>query len=100
MGFFQFSGCFQFTLKERKTRNTSYILAHPTFEVSFPQHSNAILYAILNYFQQLPSINGGATGFIKNKNNVSRLIINDETKMIRFFEKYSLIGTKNLSFQD
>lgn len=93
VGFFQFQACFQFTLKKRKTRNTFYILAHPTFQVSFPQHSNTVLYAILNYF-------GGSVGFIKNKNNISRLIINDETKMIRFFEKYSLTGSKNLSFQD
>lgn len=90
-GFLQFQGTFQFRLKQTQTRNTFYITANPTFEVSFPKHSVKILHVIKNYF---------IAGYCKDQNNVSRLIINDEEKIIQFFTKYPLIGKKNLDFQD
>lgn len=90
-GFLQFSSTFQFYLKETKSRNSVYIIANPRFQVSFPKHSEKILHVIKEYF---------ITGYIKSNNNISRLIINDENKIIDFFNKYPLIGKKNINFQD
>lgn len=90
-GFFQFTSTFQFLIAKTKNRNTCYIATNPTFEVNFPKHSEIILHSIKNYFQ---------SGYIKNNNTVSRLIFNNEEKIIEFLDKFPLIGKKNEVYKD
>ena len=85
-GFFQFTSTFQFRIAKTKTRSTYYTSAHPTFEVSFPKHSDIILHCIKNYFH---------SGFVKSYGKVSRLIFTDEEIIINFLNNYPLMGHKN-----
>jgi hypothetical protein len=92
-------GSFQCRIAEAK----NYVCVNPTLEISQSSHDIEVLNAIKDYF---------GVGYLKPKydikslsesiksRSVSRLIINQFTTVIEFFDKYPLFTRKHLDYLD
>lgn len=96
-------GCFQFGMSNTVNRGKPYIALTPTLEIAQSNHDVAILNAIIQFF---------GYGYLKPKydiNNleaakasriVNRLVINQHSVIIDFFDKYPLYTRKLLDYKD
>lgn len=77
------------------------IIINPTLEIAQSNHDVEVLNAIKNFFgvgYLKPKYNIKLLNEVKSSRSVSRLIINQEEKVIEFFDKYSLFTNKQLDY--
>ena len=96
-------GSFQFSIVNTKNRGKPYLALSPTLEVAQSSHDVLILKAIIEFF---------GVGYLKPKfdifnmeaakisRNVNRLVINQHSVIIDFFEKYPLFTRKYFDYLD
>lgn len=103
VGFIDGEGSFQFEIAKRVTRNTSYVHTNPTLEIAQSNHDVAILRIIKEYLQSgylKPKFDTASFMETTGSRHTSRFVTNEESKVLSFIDKYPLVTTKQLDFQD
>lgn len=94
-------GCFQFGIADRISRGSTYIATTPTLEIAQNTHDVIVLNLIKEFFE---------AGYLKPKFNiydleeslsvrsVSRFVLRDSKKIIKFIEEYPMFTRKHEDF--
>lgn len=96
-------GTFYNYISEKKSRNTAYLGVDSSLEIAQNSHDAAILLAIKKFFDSgylKPKYNVSDLSECKGSRSVTRFILRDTDKIIKFLEKYPLLTRKSLDFED
>jgi len=96
-------GMFYNYISEKKTRNNTYLGVDSSLEIAQNSHDVAVLFAIKFFFDAgylKPKYNVFYLSECKNSRSVSRFILSDTDKIIKFLDKYYLLTRKLLDYED
>lgn len=96
-------GSFQFNVSNTVNRGKPYIVLSSTLEIAQNTHDIKVLDAIrlhLKHGYLKPKLDITCLKEVTLCRSVSRLVINESSPIIEFFEKYPLLTVKKLDFED
>lgn len=96
-------GSFQFNIINTKNRGKSYLALNSTLEVAQHSHDVKVLSWIKKFFNKgylKPKFDINNLIETKEKRSVSRFIINQESEVIKFIDKYPMYTSKRLDYED